>query len=53
MARCDRRDAGVVVGPGVTKPGWVDGLVCADDSLRPEPPPMHAMCLCRSSLAAA
>ena len=53
VARCDRRDAGVVVGPGVTQPGWVDGLVCADDSLRPEPPPMHAMCLCRSSLAAA
>ena len=42
-----------VVGLGVAQPGWVDGLVCADDSLRPEPPPMHAMCLCHSSLAAA
>ena len=37
----------VVVGPGVAQPGWVDGLICADGSLRPEPPPMHAMCLCR------
>ena len=42
-----------VVGLGVAQPGWVDGLVCADDSLRPEPPPMYAMCLCRSLLAAA
>ena len=42
-----------VVGQGVTQPSWVDGLVCADDSLRPEPLPMHAMCLCRSLLAAA
>ena len=24
-----------VVGLGVTQPSWVDGLVCADDSLRP------------------
>ena len=37
-----------VVGLGVAQPGWVDGLVCADDSLRPEPPPLYAMCLCRS-----
>ena len=29
-----------VVGPGVAPPGWVDGLFCADGSLRPEPPPM-------------
>ena len=42
-----------VVGLGVAQPGWVDGLVCTDDSLRPEPPPIQAMCLCRSSLAAA
>ena len=42
-----------VVGLGVAQPDWVDGLICADDSLRPEPPPMHAMCLCRSLLAAA
>ena len=53
VARSDRGDTGVVAGPGVTKSGWVDGLICADDSLRPEPPPMHAMCLCRSLLAAA
>ena len=37
-----------VVGLGVDQPGGVDGLVCADDSLRPEPPPVYAMCLCRS-----
>ena len=42
-----------VVGLGVAQPGWVDWLVCADDSLRPEPPPMHAMCLYHSSLVAA
>ena len=52
VARSDRRDAEVVVGPGVTKPCWLDGLICADDSLRPEPPPMHALCLCRCLLAA-
>ena len=34
-----------VVGPGVAQRGWVDGLICVDVSLRPEPPPMHAMCL--------
>ena len=33
-----------VVGPGVAPPGWVDGLFCADGSLRPEPPPIPAMC---------
>ena len=48
VARSDRRDAETVVGLGVAQPGWVDGLVCADDSLRPEPPLMYAMCLCRS-----
>ena len=42
-----------VVGIGVAQPGWVDGLICGDDSLRPGPPPIHAMCLCRSLLAAA
>ena len=36
-----------VVGPGVAQPGWVAGFICADGSLRPEPPPMHALCLCR------
>ena len=43
----------LVVGLEVAQPGWVDGLVCADDSLRPEPPSMHAICLSRSSVAAA
>ena len=38
-------ESSVVVGSGVAPPGGVDGLVCADDSLRPEPPPIHAMCL--------
>ena len=40
--RGDRGDAesSVVFGPGVAPPGGVDGLVCVDDSLRPEPPPM-------------
>ena len=42
-----------VVGVGVAQPGCVDGLFCADDSLRPESPPMHAMCLRRGLLAAA
>ena len=32
----------MVVGPGVAQPGWVDGLICADGSLRPEPPPFDA-----------
>ena len=38
-------ESSVVVGSAVAPPGGVDGLVCADDSLRPEPPPIHAMCL--------
>ena len=38
-------ESSVVLGSGVVPPGGVDGLVCADDSLRPEPPPIHAMCL--------
>ena len=38
-------ESSVVLGSGVAPPGGVDGLVCADDSLRPEPPPIHAMCL--------
>ena len=43
-----------VVGIGVAQPDWVDGLICANGSLRPEPPPMHAiMCLRRMLLAAA
>ena len=42
-----------VVGIRVAQPGWVDGLIRTNDSLRPEPPPMQAMCLCHSLLAAA
>ena len=37
---------------GVDRPGWVDGLICADDSLRDEPSPMHTMFLCRNLLTA-
>ena len=36
----------------VVVPGWVDGIICADGSLRPEPPLMNAMCLCRILLTA-
>ena len=53
VARSDRGDTEVVVGPGVAQRGWVDRLRCANDSLRPEPPPMYSMCLCHSLLAAA
>ena len=52
VARSDRGDTEAVVGSGVAQRGWVDRLMFADDSLRPEPPP-YAMCLCRSLLAAA
>ena len=52
-ARGDRGETEVVVGPAVVQHGWVDGLICADGSLRPEPPPMHAMCLRSMLLAAA
>ena len=53
VARSDRGDTEAVVGSGVAQRGWVDRLMCADDSLRPEPPPMYSMCLYRSLLAAA
>ena len=53
VARSGRGDTEAVVGSGVAQRGWVDRLICANDSLRSEPPPMHAMCLCRSLLAAA
>ena len=53
VALSDRGDTEVMVGPGVVQPGWVDGLISADGSLRPEPPPMHAMCLRRMLLTAA
>ena len=47
VARSSRGDSEAVVGPGVAQRGWVDGLICADGSLRPESPPMPAMCLRR------
>ena len=42
VTRGDRGDAksSVVLGSGVAPPGGVDGLVCVDGSLRPEPPPL-------------
>ena len=53
LARSDRGDTEVVVGPGVVQPGWVDRLICADGSLRAEPPPMQAKCLRHMLLTAA
>ena len=44
VAQSGRGDTDVVFGPGVVQHGWVDGLICADGSLRPEPPPMPKMC---------
>ena len=46
VTRGDGGDAesSLVLGSGVALPGGVDGLVCVDGSLRPEPPPMHDMC---------
>ena len=52
VAWSDRGNTEAVVGSGVAQRGWVNRLMFADDSLRPEPPP-YAMCLCRSLLAAA
>ena len=37
----------VIYRSGVVQPGWVDGLICTDGSLRPEPPLMHALCVNR------
>ena len=42
-----RGDTEVVVVPGVAQLVWVDGFICADGSLRPEPPPMKALWLRR------
>ena len=53
VARSDRGDTGVVVGPGVVQPGWVDGFIRTDGSLWSKPSPMHGMCLRRMLLAAA
>ena len=47
VARSGRVDAEVMVVPGVAQPVWVDELICADGSLRPEPPPVNALWLRR------
>ena len=47
VARSGRGDTEMVVVPGVAQPVWVDGLICADGSMRPEPPPMNALWLRR------
>ena len=53
-------DVGVARGSRGDTGWWLDqewfnlfGQTCADGSLRPEPPPIHAMCLRRMLLAAA
>ena len=43
VARSGRVDTEVMVVPGVAHPVWVDELICADGSLRPEPPPVNAL----------
>ena len=45
VARSGRGDTEAVVESGVAQRGWMEGLICADGSPRPDPPPMHAMCL--------
>ena len=47
LARSGGGDTAVMVVPGVAQPVWVDELICADGSLRPEPPPMNALWLRR------
>ena len=47
VAQSGRGDAEVMVAPGLAQPVWVDELICADGSLRPEPPPMNALWLRR------
>ena len=47
VARSGRGDVLLVVVPGVAQPVWVDGLISADCSLRPEPPPIGAIWLRR------
>ena len=47
VSRSGRVDTEMVVVPGVAQHVWVDGLICSDGSLRPEPPPMNAMWLRR------
>ena len=47
IARSCRGDTEVMVVPGVAQPVWVDELICADGSLRPEPLPVNATWLSR------
>ena len=47
VARSGGGDTAVMVVPGVAQPVWVDELICADGSLRPEPPPLNALWLRR------
>ena len=47
VARSGRGDTEVVVLLGVAQSVWVDGLICPDGSLRPEPPQMNAVWLRR------
>ena len=44
-ARSRGGDTAVMVVPGVDQRVWVDELICADGSLRPEPPPLNALWL--------
>ena len=45
VARSGRGDTEVVVVSGVAQIVWLDGLICADGPLRPEPPPLNALWL--------
>ena len=47
IGRSGRGDTEVMVVPGVAQHVWVDELICADGSLRPEPPPVNASWLRR------
>ena len=47
VARSGGGDTAVMFVPGVAQPVWVDELICADGSLRPEPPPLNALWLRR------
>ena len=47
VARSGGGDTAVMFVPGVAQPVCVDELICADGSLRPEPPPLDALWLRR------
>ena len=47
ISRSGRGDTVLMVVPGVAQPVWVDELICADGSLRPESPPVNASFLRR------